>query len=337
MLGKKTKLLLVMTRKLFIVLLILTGLTSCLNEIDLPNNFEPKINVECILVPEREVWVKLSSTFPVNTEPNNIPIVDAEVNLYSNDTHIGQVHHSENGLYILDGSIIEGETYTLKVSCKGFHDVEATTTVPLSTPVKVNREYKEYQRNDRMLFDTKINVTFPDSNRLLYYGLTIYKVERWIFGDQEDINYIPYSLTPNGFFDFFDESYSLFNCDNVFTDFTEPDFIQELRIFFPNDSEQSFGEKSTIFLSNEGFLGCSHTWSERFDELYSIDQETYVNIYEISPELYKTFLGVAAQNEIKRRRFAALVSPYNAIKGGTGYFGAVTIHRIDIRDYSSPI
>jgi hypothetical protein len=89
----------------------------------------------------------------------------------------------------------------------------------------------------------------------------------------------------------------------------------------------------TLYLSNDLFIGQKYSLKipvTTVSNPYIVG--TYLNVYQLSPELYKTFMGIAAQNEAKFNRFVTPVSPYNSVKGGSGFFGAALIHTTNIKD-----
>ena len=54
----------------------------------------------------------------------------------------------------------------------------------------------------------------------------------------------------------------------------------------------------------------------------------HFNIYQLSPNLYKTFKGYAAHDATNDKLFVTPVPACNSIKGGLGYFGACLVQTI---------
>lgn len=303
-----------------IVLLLALMLTSCVKELNLPVRFEPRMNVACVLVPGREVRVQLTSNYPVLDSVRFTPITTAQVELYRGTALAGLLTHSEKGIYTLSTPIAEGETYTLKASCNGYPSIESTTTVPNSQTFSIS------------WFNTEtIEIGIPPANTPSYYATLYFNITKWSDYEREYVSYdIKNSDNPDKRIEFTDQSFDNYNF-NYLRDFTQLTATQDLTVYSPSSMDETFGSKFTHYLSNDLFLG--HPYTLKFPAWLNSNPFTvgiYLNIYQLSPELYKTFMGIAAQNEARRKRMVSPVSPYNAIRGGTGFFGATLVHTIDL-------
>jgi hypothetical protein len=235
--------------------------------------------------------------------------------------------HTADGIYSLAAPIFEGETYTLKASCNGYPSIEATTTLPVSQTIEV-RFICITEYNDVYVF----NAYFPPTNELSYYAIGRFNTYRYI--DIENNNYYYYRNVeidyPDKYVEFFDND--PWPWGRSLIDFTHLDAKQKLRVYTPTDFEGSIGSSYANYLSNELFKGQIYTRRVGTQLDLSPSHQSFLNIYQLSAEFYKTLKGMAAQNEASDKYFATPVSPYNAIKGGAGLFGAALIHTFNISD-----
>jgi hypothetical protein len=96
-----------------------------------------------------------------------------------------------------------------------------------------------------------------------------------------------------------------------------------LRTYSPSDREVWGGKY--IFLSNAPFAGGGFTIRED-ENGYFEEISDFRNIYLMSPELYKSFKGFAAQNSTSNSLVVTPAPAFNCIEGGLGYFGSLVIH-----------
>lgn len=330
-------------------------LTSCQKELPIPHDFQPRMVLSGVLVPGEGVRVHIASTVVASDTPRVIPVTHAQVALYQGSSPLGSFTHDSAGHYvILDPvEILEGTSYTLRASAEGFPPMEASTTIP--TRQNLTPRMLQIEEETRYGMETvmQVEVDFPPASHPAYYAILHYvtygwQVERW---EQDSLTrWIIHNDTVPKFH--YMSAYSEL-MDRVIEFFSEAPFFltdpihfwewQNARLvtFFPDDSERSFGRKSCIFLSNELFLGRGHTVKSIYGHLRPIpnrvNERIHTVAYQLSPDIYKAFRGVAAQESTKREWFVTPLPAYNTVKGGLGYFGGALVHTVTLSpSYGNP-
>lgn len=295
--------------------------------------FEPKIVMAGILIPGRDVEISLTSNFSTNNQPDLIPIENATVTLYEDDTLIGVLDYFTDGVYKLQTEIFKGKTYTLRVSCNNYPSAEATTTVPTAQSIDAERSVKlfEYPDYNQQAYDTFVRIDLPAQEESSYYAFCFY--EESVVNDGYE-TYLAYEVvgcsSPDKFVEYLDNSYAYKFSRDKLADFTGIGINMDLITHFPDDWESSTGSNHTIFISNEQFAGQGYILNQYIGRLPTNDKVNHVNIYQLSEDLYKSFKGIAAQKSTQNSLFVTPVPTYNSVKGGLGYFGAALVQTIKL-------
>lgn len=304
------------------------SLPSCQKQLDIDIDYEPQMVMVGILVPGKQVEVKLTSNIPIKEKITEVPIEGATVSLFEGSTLLGNLTYSLDSTYILDSPIVQGKAYTLRATSSGYPPIEATTTVPLSQNFKIT---KEVYVDDGPSYDfvTSMSITFPESSTTSYYGIFSFNKKEILDGFETVTTYYGSGVKANHYVEFIDQSVYWGSYKDIPKDFTDINVNLELYTHNPNDRE-AWGGKY-VFLSNIPFAGNEFTINEK-GYGYSADSEEFINIYLMSPELYKSFKGIAAQNSTSNSLVVTPVPAYNSIIGGLGYFGSVVVHTINLNE-----
>ena len=311
---------------LFLVITLIYLGTSCEKKLDTEFDFKPQMVVTGILIPGRDIEIRLMANFPTNQNTAITPIESATVSLFEGDAPMGHLTHTTGGIYTMQAQITEGKTYTLRASCNGFPPIEATTTIPTtqSIPVEKQPSLSTKTENTQLTDNPCIRIELPATTSVSYYGLLCYNVWEMPLADGIHKLYgVCQMEVSDKLVEFMDYSFYYRSSWDKLNDFTDMDAEQELQTYF-TDIMVGATDGYIFFLSSESYVG----------ERYVLNLEDYgtpyLNIYQMSAELYKSFKGIAAQRSTQNGLFVTPVPAYNCIEGGLGYFGGVLVQTVEL-------
>lgn len=312
-----------MFKKSIISVIALTlSLTSCQKLLNTDIDYEQQMVVAGILVPGKLVEVKLTPSTPIRDKVKVKPIGNATVSLFEGGNLLGYLEFTADSTYTLDVPIAQGKTYTLRAACNGYPPIEATTTVPTAQNFTVVRmvHADDGPADD---YETYVSITFPASLTTSYYGIYSFYTKEIFTGVETYTSYEGIPLYVNQYVEFIDQSMYWLSYRNIPEDFTNVRASLNLRTYSPSDRE--VWECKYIFLSNAPFAGGEFT-IRKDGYGYSEDFVDFRIIYLMSPELYKSFKGFAAQNSTSNSLVVTPAPAFNCIEGGLGYFGSLVVH-----------
>jgi hypothetical protein len=329
-----------MKKNVSLVFLVLVSqlVLSCFKELGIEEVYQPRMVLTGVLVPGREVEVHLGANYPSGDSAVVKPITKATVELFCGSELIGALTHTTDGRYTLAYTVLKGERYTLKAHSDGYPSIEAKATIP---------SY-EFKSNEIITvgnvgqYTLPIAVNMPAIDYPAYFAIIVYLVsvdDESYNGDGSIIvnsqRIFQFDNSLDRVVEFF-ESYSDYRDRSSLKDFTYLARYQELKTYFPDNSEKSTGTKYTVFFSNELFINAPYqvqlTSLLNSMPFRPINRNFCVNIYQLSPELYMAFRGIAAQESTKRELFVSPVPAFNSIEGGLGYFGGCLVYRVELGD-----
>jgi hypothetical protein len=319
-----------------VILLLLQGLllTTCYKPLDFdPSAHKPQMVVSGVLVPGRDAWVRLTASIPIEDTASVIPITNATVALYRGDIHLGYFTHDSVGFYSLSTPLHEGETYTLWAECDGYPSLEAQTTIPRPVSFSIAKSMIPYNPYTTLNHST---LSIQPVSDIVYFAFLSYKLslrDTSYLMDHSSGYYLYLSnIHSRRIIDSRIEFFDLdLRTERYLNDFTTYSSALNFYTHFP----EKIGALtiSTVFFSNDMSIGDSLTFSAYYHETYFglDDPIIYLNLYQLCPNLYKTFRGFAAQRETNNMLFVTPVSTYNSIRGGLGYFGSCLVHTVRFR------
>jgi len=247
---------------------------------------------------------------------------------------VGLLKLTQDSLYQSPFIPQAGKTYKIIVSADGFPVAEATTTIPLPTDIRVTETFVDDLSG---IGQQVVNLFLPPDNSLAYYALSYFTQEKGY--DTWPIDEAKYSyLYPISNLTMKLEKVVDFFCSQYYSEhLVEPQlklFYKQnntlnmrFRTYFENNFERSYGNKSVVFFSNKLFRGNKYVFSNRGAGGAGVD---IVMFYQLSPELYSTLRGIAAQQSTNRDLFVSPVSATTNVKNGLGYFGSCYAQRIQL-------
>lgn len=307
---------------------------ACSKEFHYPVNYEPLIVINGVLAPGRKAQVLLSSNVPKNELVASNPLTNAKVTLSDSNNNVYELLHDSVGIYSANIAIEYGVSYTINAQCEGFPKLEASTTVPLFENVSASTQHYD----ERFDLDYQVDISMPASPESYYATRAFWSQEvdttvyyyfpspTYSFEDGKVYRYVDMDWRE------IDSNVEFFN--NAFQqgkrkkedDFLQPFYLQHLKVFYPNDREKSAGNPGVVYYSNSRFAHQPFRISMPQKEIMLL------MVYQLSPELYKSFKSYAAQEAMRESYFLNSVSVYNSVNNGAGYFGSMVIHYIDFRN-----
>lgn len=164
-----------MKKKLSLIVILITGLSACVKEIDLNlPEYSSKLVVNGELDTENDISLQVSRSMPVMqaNDSSGYLIQNAVVRIFENGADIGSATYF-SGRFVLNKKPKAGATYRIDVSSGKYPDAQANLVVPSVIPVNVT--YKDSIGLDADGFKLgQINLTFRDEpDRENYFKLLI--------------------------------------------------------------------------------------------------------------------------------------------------------------------
>lgn len=321
-------------RRIIIGLLISNLFCGCSKEIKLDYKFEKQLVLNAILFAGQPVEIQIQSNFDLQSDIGEKPFFNAKAELFEEGSSVGLLKLTQDSLYKSSFVPQAGKTYKIIVSADGFPIAEASTTIPLPIEVKVTENYVDDLSG---VGQQEVNLFLPPDNSLAYYALSYFMQNKCNDSWPKDETKYYYSYYINNLRAKLEKIVDFF-CSQYYNErLVEPQpklFYKQrstldlrFRTYFENDHERSFGNKSVVFFSNKLFRGNEHVFSNMGSSGAGVG---IVMFYQLSPELYTTLRGIAAQQSTNRDLFVSPVSATTNVKNGLGYFGSCYAQRIHI-------
>ena len=320
-------------------------LTACVEEIDLEElRPDPTLVVNCVAQAGKPLEVGVSHTWFFTDDHQNVPLEDAEVNLYVNDSfreklwfEEGETVYNMPGQYHASYVPREGDRIHLEVSHPEFGKAQAETVVPKQAKVlKANIHYlpeegSGYGRKGTILYQVTIR---DDNTRDNYYLLRIdravpvfdRKAKQYI-GFYDIPLYIDYTTDP-----IFGSTFTAL--DQIFGSVTLQDdhgviFSDEL---LNGKAEYTFQLRQDAYSTSPG--GNVYFINVGDEELSPDEYEPapscrlWVHLYEISADYYKYLKALQEQdsgvltNALIDAGLAEPIRVFSNVDGGVGIVGS---------------
>ena len=307
-------------KKILFFLIIITGLTSCVEVLDIKLDDEDKMLVlNGIFATDSNVSVNISRSINALEGDAFIKFVDdADVSLYSGGNFLAKMTYDTNGYYTADVKPVEGQTYTV-VAKEGDKEVSAQTTIPtaveLSTfEVNINIDSTTETWTDPetgQTFDTTF-YTYPDQGELYfefndppnqrnYYLVTAgFKIPNIVY-DNNGNPYIHGYRKESSYLDISGNENYVYYSNDIVTGYAFSDYL--------------FDGKKKKIKANFGLYPLS---SE-----IETDAVFYVSFYSISEDFYKFIESYDKYEATVGNPFAEPVNIFTNIDGGVGILASV--------------
>lgn len=127
-------------RNLFSLALLLAGLQSCIETVELDwQQTESVLVLNGLATPHRDtVVVWMSESRPVASNADFVAIENARIELFDGGVSVGLLSHAVNGKYILPFRVEQGHTYRVEATV-GTQTLWAETTVPPAVEAQFSR------------------------------------------------------------------------------------------------------------------------------------------------------------------------------------------------------
>jgi len=136
-------------------------LLSCERTIPFPEmETAPLLVVNAFITPDTTWQVTLSQSSPIDSMVTFIPVLNGQVNILDLTTNQTiALSHQKKGLYIAPTPLPQvNHTYQLTASANGFSEASATTTIPSTPQVQLNKyRASTFQNQANYLFDLSID------------------------------------------------------------------------------------------------------------------------------------------------------------------------------------
>jgi hypothetical protein len=286
--------------KNFFLACIILFLFSCEREtvIDVPRS-KPQIAVSCFLIPEKNIEIYICQSIHIY-ETKEVPVSDAIVKLYQNNSLLETIPHSENGFYRIDKQPEIGKTYSIEINVPDFETIKANTNIPLPVTIDsaiITRNIGTNE-NGKPLSYYRMIINSPDTNKTSYY--------EYIFEALTD------SINMFGQVNLgkpFSYDAAIMNEGDIYTKFfsnslyNNPTF--NLNLYFEDPVDFFFGEDTVKFTISS--------------QIYSISKELY--LYNKSLKKYNE-----NQNNIWELNNPPLI--YSNIENGYGIFAGLSFSNV---------
>jgi hypothetical protein len=209
-------------------------LFSCEKEVTLNFEHEPQLCLTSILNPDSIINARLTLSQALNNTNILVPVKNATINLFEENSFVGQLKETENGYYYLELKPKSGKKYNIVVETDEHKTLSAATTIPYSPKILYQKDtigYTDYLHWAIFNMDVKLFDKIGEDYYWLYETLTL--KGRNYGGGCREIN-APFVDDFNRTFDpDYDYGYTHFlqirltdeNFDGQILEFTIPEFL----------------------------------------------------------------------------------------------------------------
>lgn len=285
----------------FFLIIIILFLVACEREteIDIPKS-ESKIAVSCFLIPQKNIDIYICQSIHIY-DTKEIPITNATVELFEENTKIQTIPHHENGFYRTDIQPTIGKNYAVEIKVPGFEPIKAQTDIPFPVIIDSTKT-------------TRYVGTNKNGKTLSFYQIFISSLE--INNDIAHYKYIFEALT---------DSINMFGQVNLGKAFSYDAFIMKegdiYNTFFSNQLNNNPTFNLNLYFEDpiDFFFGEDTVKFTISSQIYSLSKELY--LYEKSLKKY-----AENQNNIWEQNNPPLI--YSNIENGYGIFAGLSFSNI---------
>ena len=276
----------------FIVLIF----SSCVEEVELNFDHEPKLCLNCILNPDSLIKASVTLSHSLDNSAQFESVNNANIKLYENDILKGELTFISSGLYLLKQKPESGKDYKIIVEAQGYETLEAFTKVPEKPIISYSKDTTKILENVNWpLID--LNVQIIDK-----LGADLYWIyQTWI------VNGVKYGGSSQA----------------INAPFVDP-FNRII------DTEEKYGFRFflQVRMTDEGYDGQKLTFTIP-DIVEKERTQHFLNADEHYDKYIKTTI-IKRMNETDELPFYEPIQIYSNIENGNGIFGSCAITTINL-------
>lgn len=270
---------------------------SCVDEVTLEFDHEPKLCINCILNPDSLIKTSVTLSHGLDSSAQFEPVNNANIKLFENDILKGELAFLSSGKYLLKQKPESGKVYKIIVEAQGYKTLEAITKIPEKPLINYTKDTTRILENvNRPMMD--LNVQIFDNPGNDYYW--VYKT--WIVNERK------YGGGSN--------------------EFIAP-YIDNFNRSLDSDSKYGFTHFMQIRMTDEGYDGQELTFT--IPDIIGGAQSVqyFLNADEHYDKYIKTVI-INHLNETDELPFYEPIQIYSNIENGYGIFGSCAITTINL-------
>ncbi len=284
--------------RILFFLLIVAFLFSCVEEVTIDFDHEPKLCINCILNPDSLIKASVTLSHSLDNSAQFEPINNANIKLYEDDIYKGELTFSGSGKYLLKQKPESGKDYIIIVEVQGYKSLKASTTVPEKPAIQYTRDTTSIiDKPNVPIFDLKIQLFDKQGNN--FY---------WLYN-----TYIVGGIKYGG------------NCKEI-----NAPYVDNFNRYIDSDSQYGFYHFLQIRMTDEGYDGQVLEFTIP-DNIVYLDYKAqhFLSADEHYDKYIKTTL-IKRMSENDDLPFNEPVQIYTNIENGYGIFGSCAITTIKL-------
>jgi len=283
-----------------LLLFLVSILFSCVQDVNLEYDHEPKLCLNCILNPDSIITATLTLSHALENSENFEKVNNASIKLFENDTLKGELILISDGKYLLKQKPVSGKTYKIVAEASGHTQIKANTTVP-EKPIIV------YSKDTTRIIESvnrpimNINVAVMDKVGNNFY---------WLYS-----TYIRKGRRDGG------------GCNAI-----NAPYVDTFNRYIDSDSKYGFRHFLQIRMTDEGYDGEQLIFTIPDMTGSGINSQSFMhflNADENYDKYIKTTL-IKRMSENDDLPFYEPVQIYSNMENGYGIFGSCTITTINL-------
>lgn len=286
-----------MNKTLFQIIIFLI-FCSCVQDVTLEYDNEPKLCFNCVLNPDSIITASLTLSHALNNAGKFDVVNNAVITLYEENLVKGILKQNSEGKYFLNQKPVSGKTYHIIAESAGFKSLKASTTVPEKPAIQYTRDTTSIiDKPNVPIFDLKIQLIDKQGNN--FY---------WLYN-----TYIVGGIKYGG------------NCKEI-----NAPYVDNFNRYIDSDSQYGFYHFLQIRMTDEGYDGQVLEFTIP-DNIVYLDYKAqhFLSADEHYDKYIKTTL-IKRMSENDDLPFYEPVQIYTNIENGYGIFGSCAITTIKL-------
>ena len=286
-----------MNKTLFQIIIFLI-FCSCVQDVTLEYDNEPKLCFNCVLNPDSIITASLTLSHALNNAGKFDVVNNAVITLYEENLVKGMLKQNSEGKYFLNQKPVSGKTYHIIAESSGFKSLKASTTVPEKPAIQYTRDTTSIiDKPNVPIFDLKIQLFDKQGNN--FY---------WLYN-----TYIVGGIKYGG------------NCKEI-----NAPYVDNFNRYIDSDSQYGFYHFLQIRMTDAGYDGQVLEFTIP-DNIVYLDYKAqhFLSADEHYDKYIKTTL-IKRMSENDDLPFNEPVQIYTNIENGYGIFGSCAITTIKL-------
>jgi len=273
-------------------------LFSCVQDVNLEFEHEPKFCLNCILNPDSIITVSLTLSHSLDNSGKFEAVNNAVITLYEEDNIKGTLKLKSDGKYILNQKPVSGKRYHIVAETTGYKAIKANTTVPEKPIIEYTKDTTGIIENLKVpIFD--LNVQLFDQQGKNNY---------WLYN-----TYIVGGIKYGG------------NCKEI-----NAPYVDTFNRYIDSDTKYGFHHFLQIRMTDEGYDGQILDFAIPDNVVYlDYKAQHFLSADEHYDKYIKTTL-IKRMSENDDLPFYEPVQIYSNIENGYGIFGSCAITTIKL-------